>query len=314
VRHIETGETGLVKETKIAVIDIGSNSVRLLLGTMAQGRLCVTAKKMNTTRVAEGVDATGVLTQKAMQRTAQGYAAFVQEAKDWGALHIAAYATSAVRDAENGKDFVAALYNRTGVPVAILSGEEDADIAFAGAVETQAPTLVADVGGGSTEFSYGEGLRRSWGQSVPVGAVRATERFGTHDLVDKKMLQAMYDWTAGQLRPMAQAVPGKPKVCLGVGGIFSTIAAMAMEMAVYDSEKVQGYLLSRKTVTGFEEKLIGSTRLQREGWIGLQKARADVSPAGLVIVAAVMDVLALSIVTVSDRDGMEGYARKVFDF
>nr|WP_162990899.1 Ppx/GppA phosphatase family protein [Maliibacterium massiliense] len=294
---------------KIAVIDVGSNSVRLMLGEEDAGVVRRMQKTLETTRIATGVDATGMLQPAPMQRSSEAIARFAQQARQAHHELLGAYATSAVRDAANAQDFVAMVRAQSGLTLDILSGAQESDIAFLGAAGANAgPCAVVDIGGGSTEISAGARGVRAYGSSVRVGAVRAMERFPYGDPVDAAMLAQLEAWALEQMQALASDLPRAPRHWLGVGGTLTTLCAMQLGLVTYDAARVQGAMLARCAVQAWQKRLSGMSCEARKAIPGLSQARADIIVAGATIALCVMRAFDMEAITISDSDGLEGYA------
>lgn len=284
----------------IAVIDIGTNSTRLLVAKMDRtGPLAIMDRGLITTRLGQGMGR-GILQQEAMERTFDALKIFKERAGAWGANRIIAVATSAVRDAVNGQAFLEATRRLTGLEVRVLPGVEEARYSYYGVLgglpDCPKKALVVDIGGGSTEFSWVvEGIIHY--RSVRAGAVRMTE--GGHS--DREI--------TGVLRPvLAEIQSCLPGYLVGVGGTVTTLAAMDQKMVVYDPVAVHGSMV---TLARVEEllKLLQDCNLQARKQIpGLQASRADIIVAGVRIVRAIMTELKLSQLMVSETDILYGVA------
>lgn len=282
---------------RIAAIDIGTNSTRLLVAGISGAALKPLETGLITTRLGEGIGA-GVLLPAAVERTVEAVSRFRRLAVDRGAERIVAAATSAVRDAANRDEFLDLVRRRTGLPVRVLSGEEEAALSYRGvlsglAVEPRS-TAVVDVGGGSTELIWTEQGRLRL-ISVNVGAVRATVCG-----LDGRAI-------AAALRPALEDVRrSRPETLVGVGGTVTTLAAVDQSLAVYDPERVHGYCLSSGRVKDILERLKGMGLEERKEVPGLQPERADIIVAGIAIVGAVLDGLAVERILVSECDILHG--------
>ncbi|NPV74479.1 MAG: Ppx/GppA family phosphatase [Pelotomaculum sp.] len=282
---------------RVAAIDIGTNSVRLLVAERDGDRLKAVEAGLATTRLGEGIGS-GMLLPQAMERTVDAVEGFCRTAMHLQAGRITVAATSAVRDALNRDEFVQMVRQRTGLKVRILSGEEEAALTYRGVlaglpVEPRA-TAVVDVGGGSTELIWPRegGLRLV---SVNVGAVRMTEAG-----MDVRKAAAL-------LKPFLEEIKGMPVKCLvGVGGTVTTLAAVDQELAVYDPVRVHGYCLTAPKIEKILAKLEEMTVEERRRVPGLQPERADIIVAGVAIVKAVMEGTGAGRMLVSEYDILYG--------
>ncbi|WP_018085216.1 Ppx/GppA phosphatase family protein [Desulfurispora thermophila] len=287
---------------RVAVIDVGSNSLRLLIADIFGPRSLKRVHfALQTTRLGQGIGG-GYLLPEAVQRTLAALQEFQVQVDARGCRKVVVVATSAVRDAANREEFCALVHRTTGWPVRVLRGEEEAFYSYSGVLLAGgfAPGIVvADVGGGSSElttFRAGQLITRS----VPVGAVRMTE--GGHSAAEIRRL----------LSPLVQSLSGEPiDFLVGVGGTATTLAALDQEMVVYQPEKVQGYSLSRARVEEIHRRLAGLTLEERCRLPGLQPARADIIVAGVQIVLLLMELLGARRLVVSEADLLDGLAVEV---
>jgi exopolyphosphatase / guanosine-5'-triphosphate,3'-diphosphate pyrophosphatase len=228
---------------------------------------------------------------------------FVTRARAAGAEAIAVTATSAARDASNGQDFLDAVHQRTGLTVEIISGDEEAKLSFASAFAdfggTQ-PLVVLDIGGGSTEFIYGDATGAiSFRHSFDVGSVRLTERFVRHDPSTDEELQQIDGWLRATLGTLPPAPPNAKVV--GLAGTVTTIFAVARGLEPYDASVVQGGVLTVAEVGEAVDRLAALPVHLRRSVPGLQPRRADVIVGGGLILKLALELLGAQTLTVSDR-------------
>ena len=275
----------------IAVIDIGSNSVRLMLGETENGRVRRVSKTLNMTRLAKGVDATGKLAQDRMADTIEAIRTFYGTAIGYG-VPVVAYATSAVRDAENRDEFVASVLDQTGVHVRVLSGEEEG--AFAFSAVTGGEGTVFDIGGGSFQI-----VTKDRALSFPCGCVRAKEQCDSQD--PDALERELFQWMDGRTR-VPEAVPAP---VYGVGGTISTIGAMLAKQEQYDPMG-----LKRITREELDYLILQLSKVPEpvRRRIPLLTRRYDVILQGGTILKYMMDRTHTDCVIPSDRDGTEGIA------
>jgi exopolyphosphatase/guanosine-5'-triphosphate,3'-diphosphate pyrophosphatase len=289
---------------RYAVIDVGTNSVKLLVAERAGGGRWITIRdRADVTRLGEGLSASGEISPAATARTADTIAAMAADATSDGALAIAAVGTAAFRIAGNRDAVAAAIADRTGIRVEVIPGEQESRLAYlaarAGVGLGEGALAVFDTGGGSTQLTFGHGDRVDERFSVDVGAVRYTERFGLARAVDDATLEAAL---AAIRRDLAR-LDGRPPVdaLVGMGGAITNIAAVSHRLAVYDPDVVQGSVVDREEI-GRQVELYRTSDLEaRRRIVGLQPARADVIVAGACIIRTVMDKLGRDTLTVSDR-------------
>lgn len=286
---------------RVAAIDVGSNSTRLLVADIEKNKIIPVCTGLKTTRLGEGITG-GRLVDAAMERTITVIRAFLEQAGRAGAREIIMAATSAVRDAANREEFVHAVRSATGEQLAVLSGTEEARLSYLGVTASFGAVqnaLVIDIGGGSTEFIWaGNGETRCI--SVRAGAVRMTEGGYGRGQVTSAIAPAL-----GMIK---QDCPGD---VIGVGGTVTTLAAMAQELRRYDPNKVHGFRLRVETVDLLYRRLHGLTVAERSRLPGLQPERADIIPAGAWILSSILKGLGRESVLVSEADILYGLVLEV---
>lgn len=277
---------------KYAVIDIGSNSVRLML--WADGTLY---KKLFTTRLAAGMQG-GVLCEESMARTAQAVAAFWREGTEAaGARRTFAFATAAVRSAENGAEFCARVRSLCGAEIDVVSGETEALLGALGALGARDGVMV-DIGGASTEVYVQRAGRKQFAVSLPVGVVRLRETCR-----GREALEVFARSAAAPLRGQGAHLP-----VTAVSGTASALACLFLQKPFAQGE-IGGTRLSRAWVEAEAALLCSLSLGERLALAGMERARADVIDGGAVLLAEVMRVLGAEEVTFSEADNLEGYLR-----
>ena len=314
-----------MKGVRRAVIDIGTNSVKLLVAEVEGAEVRPVLEESRQTRLGQGFYKTHRLQAGPIARTATAVAEFAARARDHEAASIRVIATSAARDAGNSEELTAAIGRTAGLRVDIISGEQEADWVFQG-VTTDAglaamPLLLLEVGGGSTEFIVGQGARKHFGQSFPLGTVRLLERFPPGDPPSAEELAACRRWlgdflekevepglgpalrqeaATGQLRLVLPPEGGVPSVgvqeeagagqlrLVGAGGTASILGCMEAGLRTFDRERLEATRLSAERLTWHTERLWGLPLEERKQIAGLPKNRADVILAGAAIYEAVM--------------------------
>ena len=277
---------------KLSAIDIGSNSVRLLLWADGSSVL----KKLRTTRLGEGLSVSGSLKKEAMVRTSEAVRDFCKEAKDWGAEKVFAFATAAARRAENGQEFARMAENISGIPIEIISGEEEARIGLYGALEGKDGGII-DVGGASSEVTVSHKGKIIFAVSADLGAVRLKDLCGE----DK---DKMFSVISEQIK-IFENVPKMPMVA--IGGTATSIVALEKELAVYDSKIVHGTKMSYDCVRGWADKLLAMSQAERLSLIGMEKSRADILGGGALLLSEIMKKIGAEEITISEKDNLEGY-------
>jgi len=276
---------------KAAVIDIGSNSIRYTVGSISQGRAVTEPKRLMTTRLAEGLIHTGRLSDEAMERSMEAIRYFIDQAEG---LPVFAYATSAVRDAQNGAEFAERVRYECSISVDVLTGGQEAQYAMMGAAAGRCAGLI-DIGGGSTQV-----ITPDFSASFPIGCVRAREYAGdAEELCD--MRAAVYARC-----DEVMDLPITAEAMAGVGGTITTLAALDRGLEEYDRGRVDGYMLSTDDVERLVNRLYRMGDTKRKASPLLSK-RHDVIIYGALLLLYAADRLGLKELTVSDRDGMEGF-------
>lgn len=289
-----------------AIIDIGTNSVRLLMAEKDEkGEWKTLRKELRSTRLGEGMTDKATIGQGAKERTLSAVGEFTAMAKLEGAEEIFAYGTSIMRDASNGEEFADEVTAASGVPVRILSGKEEAYYSYIGAAGTSGViTSVVDIGGGSTEICVGFGTDVGARHSFRLGCVRCSKQFDTTTARGRGELKK-HCFTLFRETDLMESMRNV-KRWIGVGGTITSLASMLQELEVYDSSKVQDYVIHPEDVSEILEKLSQMSYDDKCHMKGLLPSRADIIVAGVVILDSLMEYFALSEITVSDRDLSEG--------
>jgi exopolyphosphatase/guanosine-5'-triphosphate,3'-diphosphate pyrophosphatase len=290
---------------RLAAIDVGTNTVLLLVAERRGGALAPVLERAEITRLGRGVDATGRLDPAAVRETVRVLADFAASARSLGAGRIACVATSAARDAANGAEFFEEARRAAGLVPEVISGDEEARLVWASAWRDfgagGAPLAVLDVGGGSTELSFGDGPLPRGRTSLQVGAVRLTERHVRADPPAAAELARLRAAARDALAPLrALEVPSGGRL-VGVAGTVTTLSAVAQALPVYDPERVHGATLARAEVEALVARLAGLAVAERAALPGMEPKRADVILAGGIVVAEAMALLGFDRLTVSDR-------------
>jgi exopolyphosphatase / guanosine-5'-triphosphate,3'-diphosphate pyrophosphatase len=283
---------------RVGAVDLGTNSTRLLVADVEDGRVEEVARLSKITRLGEGVDERRKLLPLPVARVRNVLSDYRRELERLGAERVLTIGTSAVRDAENGEAFLGEIEWSYGFATRLVTGDEEARLTLRG-VATGGPldegTLVLDVGGGSTELTT-----TSERTSVDVGSVRLTERHLRSDPPAPGALAA----AAGEVRDLLPQL--EPTAAVGVAGTITTLAAL--ELGSYDPDRVHGYHLSRAAVEQQLERLASLPLAERRKLPGLEPERAPVIVGGALIVSAVLDHYRLQGLEVSERDLLHGAA------
>jgi exopolyphosphatase/guanosine-5'-triphosphate,3'-diphosphate pyrophosphatase len=289
---------------RYAVIDVGTNSVKFHVGERRRDGVWTTVvDRAEVTRLGEGLDAGGELRSEPMQRTAAAIAGMADEARKQGAEALAAVGTAGLRIASNSQEFIRLVRERCGVEIEVISGDDEARLAYRAATAGLGPShgsrAVFDTGGGSSQFTFGEGDRIDEQFSVNVGAARFTERFGLDEAVSKETLGAALAAIGTELHQL-DGRPA-PDALLGMGGAVTNLAAVKHALPAYDRDVVQGTVLDRDEVDRQLELYRTSGGDERAKIAGLQQNRAGVILAGACIVRNVLEKLGRDSLTVSDH-------------
>lgn len=288
---------------RFAVIDVGTNSVKFNLSDRdAEGGWHTVVDRAEITRLGEGLRETGRLNPEPMARTVRAIATMAAEAVRLRVAAVAAVGTAGLRMAANGPDFVATVADRCGVAIDVVSGEDEARLAYraaTAALDVPGSRVVFDTGGGSSQFTFGDATRVDERFSLEVGAVRFTEKFGLDGVVSRDGLAAALEAIAADLTRLDGR--SRPEALVGMGGAVANLAAVSHALAEYDADVVQGTVLDRSEIDRQIELYRTRTAEERRGVIGLQPQRADIILAGACIVRTVLDKLGVDALTVSDR-------------
>ncbi|RDY20655.1 Ppx/GppA phosphatase family protein [Criibacterium bergeronii] len=296
---------------KVATIDIGTNSMRLLLADYENENIVSNKKVAKVTKIGRGVDQNKLLSEQAINENVNVLEEFVKTAKQNKAEKIAVMATSALRDAKNSEEFLEKAYERTGIRVTILSGDMEAKLGFMGIKSLLDPhdySLTVDIGGGSTEFIVGDVTGEIiFAKSENIGCVRLTEKFLKSDPPTDFEISCMTDYM-NQVFEDTFEVIRKYKISqvIGIGGTFTSLSSMLQHLEVYNPLKVHKSKLYIDDVVSLYDELAAMPLSYKQTIVGLQAKRADVIFAGVAIIKCIMQHLGTNVVTVSEFDNLEG--------
>ncbi|MBE8474010.1 Ppx/GppA phosphatase family protein [Streptomyces justiciae] len=311
--------------TRVAAIDCGTNSIRLLVADCdpATGELVDLDRRMTIVRLGQGVDRTGRLAPEALERTFAACREYAAIIKELGAERLRFVATSASRDAENRDDFVRGVLEILGVEPEVISGDQEAEFSFTGATselkgrdDLATPYLVVDIGGGSTEFVVGNEHVRA-ARSVDVGCVRMTERHLVREGVvsdppTEAQIAAMRADIEAALDLAEETVPlREARTLVGLAGSVTTVSAIAQALPEYDSERIHHSRVSREKVREITEWLLHSTHAERATVPSMHPGRVDVIAAGALVLLSIMERIGAEEVVVSEHDILDGIAFSV---
>lgn len=299
--------------TRVAGIDCGTNSVRLLVADFDGGKLVDVVRRMEIVRLGQGVDRTGRLAADALARTGKALADYAAQIRELKAERVRMVATSATRDAQNAAQFREMVVQTLGVEPEVITGEQEAHLSFTGAVrglpsDAEPPFLAVDIGGGSTEFVLGVTDAEA-AVSVDVGCVRMTERHLHHDPpTEAEVVAAEADITAAVDRALA-AVPGRQaRTLVGLAGSVTTIAGIALDLPDYDADVIHHARIGYPAVVRVTADLLESTREQRLAIPVMHPGRADVIAAGALVLRIAMERVGAASVIASEHDILDGIA------
>ena len=288
------------KGDKLGIVDLGSNSFRLLLGTYDGTQWMNEPKQLWTTQLGRR-SPEGALTEEAMVRGTETLKEIRDVMDAYGATIRIGLATSAIREAGNGQDFLGRAQGACPMEYRILSGDEEATYGFIGATVYEDQNFhyaTIDVGGGSTEIALGHRNRVYMTKSYPAGAVRMQE-----------MSSEGPQWVWEETSPMWEPLPieGTFGEFIGIGGTATTLAAMDLQMESYDPKCIQGHRLDRGTIEAMILQLRYMSREERLQVKGLQPGRVDIIVPGAEIITSLMDTYQIGTIVISEADGLEGW-------
>ena len=298
---------------RVAAIDCGTNSIRLLVVDRDGDLTHELYRDMRVVRLGQGVDATGRFADEAIERTLAACDEYALLCKDLGVERIRFAATSATRDASNRDEFIDGVVKRLGVAPEVITGLEEATLSFVGATaelrgEEPAPYLVVDIGGGSTEFVLGDATPTA-ARSVDIGCVRMTER---HILGDHPggavIVSALADIDAAIAIAAAEVPVADAHTFVAVAGSATTVAAHALGLAAYDRDAIHRTRLSYEQVSAASSDFLRLTAAERAALPYMHPGRVDVIPAGALILRRIMEVCDFSEVLISEHDILDGIA------
>ncbi len=293
-----------------AVIDIGTNSVKLLVAEVQSGCVDPLFEGSEQTRLGAGFYETHLLSQGAIQKTAEAVRAFAKNAERFSPVSLQVVATSAARDAINQGDLAQAILREAGLPLEVISGEHEADWSFSGVASqaelTGESLLVMDIGGGSTEVIVGDHGQKRAGRSFQVGTVRLLDKLSPSDpptdTEREECLASLRTFFAGKVEPfLRKHLHGVPPVFVSSGGTASILGRMKWKLKHYDRAKIEGTVLSGAELAGETRRLWSLPLAERKLIPGLPGSRADVILMGAAILEAAAEALGFSEVRVSAR-------------
>jgi exopolyphosphatase/guanosine-5'-triphosphate,3'-diphosphate pyrophosphatase len=308
--------------TRVAAIDCGTNSIRLLIADddEAAGRLTDVARRSRIVRLGQDVDRTGRLAPEAVERVRVALVDYAGLCTELGVQRVRMVATSATRDADNREDFRSMVRATLGVEPEVISGREEADLSFAGALRdlpdetAPPPRVVVDVGGGSTELVLGDRAAVTAGYSMDIGSVRLTERHLRADPpTAEQVAAARADIRAALAQARAEVPVRQARSLIGVSGSVTTVAGLALRLDKYDPYRIHHARIPAADVRAVATDLLGSTRAQRAEHKVINAGRIDVIAAGALILSEVLDEVGVTALVASEYDILDGLAQSVLE-
>ncbi|MBW3593899.1 MAG: Ppx/GppA family phosphatase [Actinobacteria bacterium] len=295
---------------RVGVVDLGTNSTRLLVADVEDGTVRELDRRLTITRLGEGVDARRVLLPTAIARVRNVLTDYRRALENHGASRTLALATSAVRDADNGEAFLGEIEWSYGFTTRLLSGDEEALLTFRGVAvgrDVDAGTLVVDVGGGSTELIVGGGGGVTYQASLDIGCVRLTERFFAHDPPDEAEVEACAGFVRARLTDEVSSPEG-PTAAIGVAGTVTQLATLDLGLEREEPELVHGHRMSSDWLSAKAQRLSRMRVDEIRALRGVHPDRAPVLLAGALVVVETLRHFELPELEVSERDLMHGGA------
>ncbi len=297
---------------RVAVVDIGTNSTRLLIADVEGTEVREVERRTTVTNLGRGVEHTGNLCSDAVDGVCGVIADYKARYEELGAERVLAIATSAVRDAVNGEAFIAELRERFGLDARLLTGEEEAHLTYLGATAQRAgdeTILVFDIGGGSTELIVGRGSDVDFHTSLQAGTIRQSERHLTADPPEPHELEELADDVRGLIADAVASRGSRTEVmAIAVAGTPTSLAAIDQELEPYDPSRVHGHRLGLRTIQHMLSRLASLPLAERLRVPGLHPGRAPTIVAGAVILVQVMRAFSLDEIEVSEQDILHGSA------
>jgi exopolyphosphatase/guanosine-5'-triphosphate,3'-diphosphate pyrophosphatase len=295
---------------RVAIIDVGTNSIKYFLGELgADGTLVTVADQNDMARLGEGLRDTGLISEDAMTRNALATTRFVSHARANGATRIRCVGTMGLRTAKNSLAFLRRVKNESSIVLTVISGEEEARLSYMAVLSglgAEGEVIMFDTGGGSTEFVFGDGPIVKKRFSLDIGAIRFTEKYFSTEPIPAENVQAALAQISDEL--MRGGVNGAPLQVVGIGGTVTSMGAVMHKMTEYNPNIIQGSKLTRSEVLAQIDQYASCTLQERIKIPGLQPKRAEVILAGACILRSIMERLNTETITISDRGLRHGMA------
>jgi exopolyphosphatase/guanosine-5'-triphosphate,3'-diphosphate pyrophosphatase len=297
---------------RVAGIDCGTNSIRLLVADVERSGLTDVVREMRIVRLGQGVDRTGRLAAEALERTRVALADYAATIREHAAERVRMVATSATRDAANRDEFTAMVQAELGVEPEVITGQQEAALTFAGAAsaldQASGSLLVVDIGGGSTELVRGaDGTIRA--HSMDVGCVRMTERHLRDDPPTAEQIAAtVADVRAATADARADVPLDGPLTFVGVAGTVTTVAAIALDLDHYDADVIHGSTIAAAQIADVTERLLRMTHAERAALPVMHPGRVDVIGGGALVLRTLVEETGVDAVVASEHDILDGIA------
>jgi exopolyphosphatase/guanosine-5'-triphosphate,3'-diphosphate pyrophosphatase len=307
--------------TRVAALDCGTNSLRLLVADVGGGGLIDVVRRMEVVRLGAGVDRTGRFADDALARTFAVLDDYASMIRELGVDAVRMVATSATRDAENRNVFVEGVAARLGVEPEVITGDEEAALSFSGATRElrgatglAAPYLVVDIGGGSTEFVLGDVSGPIAAKSVDIGCVRMTERHLVDDPPTATQIDAARADIVAAIDLAATVVDlHRARTLIGLAGSVTTVVALALDLPEYDASRIHHARVGKADVHRVTEDMLVATRAERAALPVMHPGRVDVIGGGALILDTILDRCGFGEVAASEHDILDGIAFSVAD-
>jgi exopolyphosphatase/guanosine-5'-triphosphate,3'-diphosphate pyrophosphatase len=308
---------------KLASIDIGTNSTRLLIADHYNNKFIPLERKMIITRLGRGLEQNNIILDDSAVRTLDPVSDYCSLISSYDVKRYRAVGTSTLREASNSRWFVSYIYENSGIKIDIISGKEEASLSFHGAVrgigfnkEHPGSILVVDIGGGSTEFILGSSSGSiRFTESINIGCVNLTEKFIRHSTPDRENLTGMHRHIKDNLKKVTGMINRqRPISIIGVAGTITALAAIDLGLKKYDSVKIHQHVLSFRKIKEIYKKLCSLSLEERKKITGLNPKRADIIIGGTAIVIEVLKLLESTEIMTSEKDILDGIIYSLIDF
>ena len=306
---------------RAAAIDVGSNTLRMLIGDIHERGIARVSFTRAITRLAQGMTNSGMLGEKNMRESLLVLKGFSQSLAHYGTTRVIAVGTSALRETKNGQDFADTVFRETGIRIEIISGIQEAELTLRGmtlGMETEGDSLLMDIGGGSTEWILLQGgsAQLTLYGSLPLGVVTLCERFVSGDPPSRREVSALSAEINAHLEPLRHTLAGHAMPLtrvIGTGGSVTTLASIDLGLDTYDHEKIHMHTISLPTLYAMRERLLSLPLNARQAVTGLEPMRADLIIPGILLTIRWMELFEASDIVVSDFGLLEGLLREARD-